>query len=105
LDATPPVTFPTIVAVAGETAEKDRQLTLTVDVLLVTFAVNVTPEFKTNVPEPAFEISVQVAFAVMVIVWPVEARPSSPVVGTTPPTQVAPALKLPLAAESMSAMA
>jgi hypothetical protein len=68
LDAAPPVTFPTIVAVAGETAEKDRQLTLTVVVLFVTFAVNVTPEFKTNVPEPAFEISVQVAFAVMVIV-------------------------------------
>jgi hypothetical protein len=67
-DATPPVTFPTIVAVAGDAAEKDRQFTLAVVVLLVTFAVNVTPEFKTNVPEPAFEISVQDALAVMVIV-------------------------------------
>jgi hypothetical protein len=65
---TPPVTFPTIVAVAGETPEKDKQPTNWLSDLLVTFAVSVTPEFKTNVPEPAFEISVQDALAVMVIV-------------------------------------
>jgi hypothetical protein len=68
LDAAPPVTFPTIVAVAGETAEKDKQLTLAVVDLFVTFAVKVTPLLRTYVPVPAFEISVQVAFAVMVIV-------------------------------------
>jgi hypothetical protein len=103
-DAAPPVTFPTIVAVAGDTAENDRQLTLAVTLLFVTFAVKVTPEFKTNVPEPAFEISVQVTFAVIVITCVVEARASSPVVGTMPPTQVAPALKLPVANERMSAI-
>jgi hypothetical protein len=104
LDAAPPVTFPTIVAVAGDAAEKDRQLTLAVVVLLVTFAVNVTPEFKINVPEPAFEISVQVTFAVIVTTCVVDALASSPTPGTMPPTQVAPALKLPVAAERISAI-
>jgi hypothetical protein len=73
--------------------------------LFVTFAVSVTPSLTTKFPDPAFEISVQVAFAVIVIVWPVEARASSPIVGTTPPTHVPAALKLPLAADTMSAMA
>jgi hypothetical protein len=68
LDAAPPVTFPTIVAVAGETAEKYKQLTLTVVVLFVTFAVNVTPLLRTYVPVPALLNSVQVTFAVIVIV-------------------------------------
>jgi hypothetical protein len=105
LDAAPPVTFPTIVAVAGETAEKDKQLTLAVVDLFVTFAVKVTPLLRTYVPVPTFEISVHVTFAVIVIVCPVEARASSPVVGTMPPTHVAPALKLPVAAERISAIA
>jgi hypothetical protein len=39
----PPVTFPTIVAVAGEAAENDKQFTARVALLFVTFAVNVTP--------------------------------------------------------------
>jgi hypothetical protein len=104
LAAAPPVTFPTIVAVAGDTAEKVKQLTLMVVVLFVTFAVKVTPLWRTYVPVPAFEISVQVTFAVIVIVCPVDALASSPTVGTTPPTQVAVELKLPVAADSMSAI-
>jgi hypothetical protein len=68
LDAAPPVTVPTIVAVAGETAEKDRQLTLKVVVLFVTFAVKVTPLLRTYVPVPALLNSVHVTFAVIVIV-------------------------------------
>jgi len=67
LDATPPVTFPTIVAVAGETAEKLKQLMLAVKLLLLTFAVNVTPLLRTYVPVPALLNSVQVTFAVIVI--------------------------------------
>jgi hypothetical protein len=105
LDATPPVTFPTIVAVAGDTAEKDKQLTLAVVDLFVTFDVKVTPFCRTYVPVPAFESSVQVTFAVIVITCVVEARASSPTPGTMPPTQVAPALKFPVAAERISAIA
>ena len=73
--------------------------------LLVTFAVSVIPLAKINVPVPAFETSSQVAFAVMVMVCPVLARASSPTPGTTPPVHVAPALKLPVAADTMRAMA
>jgi len=62
LDAATPVKFPTIVAVAGDTAEKDKQLTLAVVVLFVTFAVNVTPLLRTYVPVPALLNSVQVTF-------------------------------------------
>jgi hypothetical protein len=104
LDAAPPVTFPTIVAVAGETAEKDKQLTLAVVDLFVTFAVKVTPLLRTYVPVPALLNSVQVTFAVMVMTCVVEARASSAAPGTMPPTQVAPALKLPVAAERISAI-
>jgi hypothetical protein len=65
--AVPPVTFPTIVAVAGVAAENDKQFTARVTLLCVTFAVNVTPLLRTYVPVPAFESSVQVTFAVIVI--------------------------------------
>jgi hypothetical protein len=102
--AVPPVKFPTIEALAGLAVENSKQVAPIVVDLLVTFAVSVTPEFKTNLPVPALLISSQVALAVMVTVWPVEARASSPVVGTTPPVHVVPALKLPLAADTMSAM-
>jgi hypothetical protein len=103
--AEPPVQFPTIDAVAGDEAENSKQLIVVVVLLCVTFAVSVTPSLMTNFPVPALLISSQVALAVMVTVCPVEARASSPTVGTTPPTHVAPALKLPLAADTMSAMA
>jgi hypothetical protein len=73
--------------------------------LFVTFAVSVTLFAKTNFPVPAFETSSQVVLTSIVTVWPVLARASSPTPGTTPPVQVAPALKLPLAAEVMRAMA
>ncbi len=95
------VMFPTMDAEFGDAALKFKRVTFDLE---FTFAVSVTPEFNTNVPVPSFEISVQVALAVMVMVCPVAARPSSPTVGTTPPTHVAPALKLPLAADTMSAM-
>jgi len=100
----PPVQVPTMLAVAGDAAENVKQLTEAVTLLCVTFAVNVTPLWRTYVPVPAFEISVQVTFAVIVIVCPVEARASSPTVGTIPPTHVAPALKFPVAAERISAI-
>jgi hypothetical protein len=99
----PAVMFPTMLAVAGDAAENVKQLE-EVRLLCVTFAVNVTPLFRTYVPVPAFESSVQVTFAVIVITCVVEARASSAAPGTTPPTQVAPALKLPLAAERISAI-
>jgi hypothetical protein len=99
------VQIPTIAAVDGEFAENSKRFVVGVELLCVTFAVSVTPEFKTNFPVPALLISSQVALAVMVTVWPVEARASSPTPGTTPPVHVAVALKLPLAAEVMSAMA
>jgi hypothetical protein len=92
-------------ALAGDAEEKVRRVTAKVVDLCVTLAVKVTPPLKINVPVPALEISSQVTFALIVMVWPVDARASSPIVGTTPPTHVAPALKLPLAAEVMSAMA
>jgi hypothetical protein len=101
----PAVMFPTMFDVAGDAAEKLKQLTELLNPLCVTFAVNVTPLFKTYVPVPAFESSVQVTFAVIVIVCPVEARASSPAPGTMPPTHVAPALKFPVAAERISAIA
>jgi hypothetical protein len=71
------------------------------------FAVKVTPSFNTNRPLPVavFVTASQATFAVIVIVWPVAARAVSPTPGTTPPVHVAVALKLPLAAEVMSAMA
>jgi hypothetical protein len=99
----PAVKFPTTDAVAGRFAENSKQFVESVP-LCVTFAVSVMPSLRTNFPVPALLISSQVALAVMVTVWPVEARASSPVVGTTPPVHVAPALKLPLAADTMSAM-
>jgi hypothetical protein len=106
IDAPPPVLllvmFPTMDAEFGDAAPKFKRATFDLE---FTFAVSVTPEFNTNVPVPSFEISVQVALAVMVMVCPVAARPSSPAPGTIPPTHVAPALKLPLAADTMSAMA
>jgi hypothetical protein len=101
----PPVTFPTIDAVDGEAAVNCRQLREAVADLLVTLAVSVTPSFSVKMPVPALETSSQVTLAVMVTVWPVAARASSPTPGTTPPVHVAPALKLPLAAEVMRAMA
>ena len=51
-----------------DAAENVKQFTEAVVLLFVTFAVNVTPEFKTKVPVPAFESSVQVTFAVIVTV-------------------------------------
>ena len=63
-----PVHIPTILAVAGDAAENVKQFIDAVALLCVTFAVNVTPEFKINVPVPVFEISVQVTFAVIVTV-------------------------------------
>ena len=66
--AVAPVQFPTMLAVAGDAAENVKQFTERVALLCVTFAVNVTPEFKIKVPVPAFESSVQVTFAVIVTV-------------------------------------
>jgi hypothetical protein len=103
--ALPPVQFPTIFPTAGDAAVNCKQSRAAVVLLLVTFAVSVTPEFRIKSPVPAFETSSQVTSAVIVMVWPVAACASSPTPGTTPPTHVAPALKLPLAADTMSAMA
>jgi hypothetical protein len=97
--------LPTIIALAGDAAVNCTQLRDVVVDLFVTFAVNVTPSLRVKIPVPVLLNSSQVALAVMVMVWPVEARASSPTVGTTPPTHVAPALKLPVAADTMSAMA
>lgn len=63
----PPVQVPTMLAVAGDAAENVKQFMEAVTLLCVTFAVNVTPLFRTYVPVPAFESSVQVTFAVIVI--------------------------------------
>jgi hypothetical protein len=104
LAALAPVMLPTILAVAGEAAVNCRQFTFTVALLCVTFAVNVTPEFRMKSPVPALLNSVQVTFAVIVTVCVVEALASSAAPGTMPPTQVAPALKLPVAAERISAI-
>ena len=101
----PPVTFPTIDAVAGEAAVNCRQLREVVVDLLVTLAVSVTPLDSVNMPVPALLTSSQVVLTSIVTVWPVLARASSPTVGTTPPVHVAPAEKLPVAAEVMRAMA
>ena len=104
LAALAPVMLPTILAVAGEAAVNCKQFTFTVALLCVTFAVNVTPELRIKSPVPALLNSVQVTFAVIVTVCVVDARASSAAPGTIPPTQVAPALKLPLAAERISAI-
>jgi len=61
------VQFPTILAVAGDAAEKVKQLTEVVELLCVTFAVNVTPLLRTYAPVPALLNSVQVTLAVIVI--------------------------------------
>jgi hypothetical protein len=103
--ADPAVILPTMLAVAGDAAEKLKQLTVLVNPLCVTFAVNVTPLLRTYVPVPALLNSVQVTFAVIVITCVVEARASSPAPGTMPPTHVAPALKFPVAAERISSIA
>jgi hypothetical protein len=103
LATAPAVMFPTMLAVAGEAAEKVSRVEV-VKLLCVTFAVKVTPLLRTYVPVPAFESSVQVTFAVIVMTCVVEALASSAALGTMPPTQVAPALKLPVAAERMSAI-
>ena len=94
-----------MLAVAGNAAENVKQLTEVVVLLCVTFAVNVTPLLRTYVPVPALLNSVQVTLAVMVTVCVVEALASSAAPGTMPPTHVAPALKFPVAAERMSAIA
>jgi hypothetical protein len=99
------VTIPTILAVFGA-AKLKRTTRFAVELdLEVTFAVSVTFGFISKKPDPALDTSSQVTFAVMVIVWPAAACASSPTPGTTPPTHVAPALKLPLAEETMRAMA
>jgi hypothetical protein len=56
-----------MLAVAGEAAEKVSRVEV-VKPLCVTFAVNVTPLLRTYVPVPALLNSVQVTFAVIVIV-------------------------------------
>jgi hypothetical protein len=101
----PPVQFPTIYPTAGEAAVNWTTLRLVVVDLAVTLAVSVTPSLSVKMPVPALETSSQVVLTSMVIVCPVLARASSPTVGTTPPVHVAPAEKLPLAAEVMRAMA
>jgi hypothetical protein len=67
-DTPPPVGFPTMLAVAGDAAEKTKQGEDAVADLFVTFAVNVTPLLRTYVPVPALLNSVQVTFAVIVMV-------------------------------------
>ena len=59
---------PTMLAVAGDAAKKVKQLIEAVKLLCVTFAVKVTPLLRTYVPVPALLNSVQVTFAVIVIV-------------------------------------
>ena len=93
-----------MLAVAGDAAENVKQFIEAVVLLCVTFAVNVTPLLRTYVPVPALLNSVQVTFAVIVTTCVVDALASSPTPGTMPPTQVAPALKLPVANERMSAI-
>jgi len=64
----PPVQVPTMLAVAGDAAENAKQFIEAVVLLFVTFAVNVTPLLRTYVPVPALLNSVQVTFAVIVMV-------------------------------------
>jgi hypothetical protein len=101
----PPVQLPTILPTDGLNAENCKQTAFEPTDLLVTLAVSVTPALSVKMPVPELLTSSQVTSAVMVIVCPVAACASSPTPGTTPPTHVAPALKLPLAADTMSAMA
>jgi hypothetical protein len=63
----PAVQVPTMLAVAGDAAENVKQFTEVVELLCVTFAVNVTPLLRTYVPVPALLNSVQVTFAVIVM--------------------------------------
>jgi hypothetical protein len=100
-----PTKFPTINPDAGEVAVNCTQFEF-VDVdLLVTLAVSVTPSLRVKMPVPALDTSSQVVLTSIVTVCPVLARASSPTVGTTPPTHVAPDEKLPVAADTMRAMA
>jgi hypothetical protein len=62
----PPVQVPTMLADVAP--ENVKQFTEAVTLLCVTFAVNVTPLLRTYVPVPALLNSVQVTFAVIVIV-------------------------------------
>jgi hypothetical protein len=103
--ADPPVQLPTILPTDGLNEENCKQTGFEPTDLFVTFAVSVTPALSVKMPVPELLTSSQVTSAVMVIVCPVAACASSPTPGTTPPTHVAPALKLPLAADTMSAMA
>ena len=59
---------PTMLAVAGDAAENVKQFMEAVELLCVTFDVNVTPLLRTYVPVPALLNSVQVTFAVIVMV-------------------------------------
>jgi len=68
LAALAPVMLPTILAVDGEAAVNCKQFTFAVALLCVTFAVNVTPEFRMKSPVPALLNSVHVTFAVIVTV-------------------------------------
>ena len=99
----PAVKFPIIVPDA-EPVSWTTDRAFVVD-LFVTLAVSVTPSASVKMPVPALETSSQVVSTLIVIVWPVLARASSPTVGTTPPVHVAPALKFPVAALVMRAMA
>jgi hypothetical protein len=101
--ALPPVIDPTTVADEGATALKLRVVPVVVD-KFTTFAVSVISGLRIKLPEPTLLIESHVVFTLIVIVCPVLARASSPIVGTTPPTHVAPALKLPVAADSISAI-
>jgi hypothetical protein len=105
VETVPPVQFPTIKPCAGDAAVNCKQSRLVVADLFVTLAVSVTPSLSVKMPVPVLETSSQVVLTSIVTVWPVLARASSPTVGTTPPVHVAPALKLPVAAEVMRAMA
>ena len=103
-ETVPPVMLPTMLATAGLAAVNCKHWRLVVVDLFVTFAVNVTPSASVKIPVPALLTSSQVVFTSMVIVWPLLARASSPVVGTTPPVHVAPAEKLPVAVLVMRAI-
>jgi hypothetical protein len=105
VETVPPVQLPTINPTAGEAAVNCKQLREVVVDLLVTLAVSVTPLASVKMPVPALLTSSQVVLTSIVTVCPVLARASSPTVGTTPPVQVAPALKFPVPAEVIRAMA
>jgi hypothetical protein len=98
------VILPTRLQAAGEFCVK-RTAKLPDPPPATTLAVSVIPSEIVNVPVPALLTVVQVVLTSIVIVWPVLARASSPTPGTTPPVHVAPAEKLPLAADVMRAMA